>query len=62
MTNYANAGYRLQHYEITFYRRKDNFPLALHRSFANKNCAEGWALEVLHRNSKYTDFTVEKVK
>lgn len=60
--DYAIAGYRLQSYEISFYRYKDKRPIVVHRAFVNKKCADNWALEVLHHNRQYVDFKVEKMK
>ena len=63
MGDYAVEGYRLQAYEITFYTgRKDNHPVTVRRAFANKDCANRWAIEVLHHNRQYVDYRIEKVK
>ena len=64
MSDYAAAGYQLQHYKITFYADNNSkIPLkVVRRAFANKDCANRWVIEVLHRNRQYVDYRIEKVK
>lgn len=56
MDDYADAGYQLQHYKITFHGELEgnwlNFK-TYHRAFASYDCARKWAANVLYRNRKY---------
>ena len=44
MTDYADAGYQLQHYKITFYADNNGkIPLkVVRRAFASYDCAKKW--------------------
>lgn len=61
MGDYADAGYRLQHYKITFYADNNGkIPLkVVHRAFASYDCARKWAADVLYRNHKYRGVKIE---
>lgn len=51
MGDYADAGYQLQHYKITFYADNDGkIPLkVVHRAFASYDCAKMWEADVMYR-------------
>ena len=53
MGDYADAGYQLQHYKITFYADNDGkIPLkVVHRAFASYDCAKMWEADVMYRRS-----------
>lgn len=62
MSDYADAGYRLQHYKITFHGRPEcNWPVlkTYHRAFASYDCARKWAANVLYRNRKHRGVKIE---
>ena len=60
--DYAVAGYRLQHYKITFYADNNGKePLkVVHRAFASYDCAKMWEADVMHRHSEYKSVTIER--
>lgn len=61
MSDYADAGHRLQNYKITFYAdRNGKIPLkVVHRAFASYNCAKMWEADVMHRTPEYNSVTIE---
>lgn len=61
MTDYADAGYQLQHYKITFYADNNGkIPLkVVRRAFTSYDCARKWAADVLYRNHKYRGVKIE---
>lgn len=62
MTDYADAGYQLQHYKITFYGRPEgNWPIlkTYHRAFASYDCAKMWEANVMYRTPEYNSVTIE---
>lgn len=50
MTDYADAGYQLQHYKITFYADNNGkIPLkVVRRAFASYDCAKMWEANVMY--------------
>ena len=59
--DYADAGYRLQHYKITFYADNNGkIPLkVVRRAFASYDCAKMWEADVMHRTPEYNSVTIE---
>ena len=61
MGDYADAGYRLQRYKITFYADNNGkIPLkGGHRAFASYDCAKMWEANVMFRTPEYNRVTIE---
>nr|DAG49343.1 MAG TPA: hypothetical protein [Caudoviricetes sp.] len=61
MTDYADAGYRLQRYKITFYADNNGkIPLkVVRRAFASYDCAKMWEANMMHRTPEYNSVTIE---
>lgn len=61
MSDYADAGYRLQPYKITYYADSEgHLPLKTERrAFVGYDCARKWAADVMYRNPKYNSVMIE---
>lgn len=61
MGDYADAGYRLQRYKITFYADNNGkIPLkVVRRAFASYDCAKKWEADVMYRTPGYNSVTIE---
>lgn len=57
MGDYADAGYQLQHYKITFYADNNGkIPLKVVASY---DCAKKWEANVMYRTPEYNSVTIE---
>ena len=59
MTDYADAGYQLQHYKI-YADNNGKIPLkVVRRAFASYDCAKMWEANVMYRTPEYNSVTIE---